>query len=803
MKKIYLFLALMVGVALMVDCTNEPETKTAELSVDKSSITFDPNVATNNVVTVTSNTDWTVAPSSPDLKLDKTRGSGNGSVVVLSIPAGKSYTFTIKTFVSEVFTNEVSKTITVSRPADGGSGGNDNPDDGGNDNPDDGGSGDGGSGDTPDDEPSESEIIYKESFTNNSVSGTVYADDLKGYSDKSGSGASTVTYDGNSTTVRNDNHGSKGDEGTYSGASGGCYIRARYDNSYLDVKDITLPAGERDLRLSLGAAQPAENMQIFVGDGTNWTELDYEGSSQYNQWEKIYVDFSLTSDYDKISLRLYGNGTGNYGANFDDLCLYPGDGGQQVTIGSGSGGNDDPDEDPNVGTLVYNETFGTETISATTYADEYTAYDTTGSGASSVTYTSQGARVRNDNYGSNGTIGTYNGASGGVYVRVYEDAWFQVNNITLPEGSVNYALNVGGGQPDTDLDIYIGDGTNWVLLDYNNDTPYNTWALGSAGFTLSEPREKLSIKLVGGDYQQHGMNFDDISLIVDATGGQVIDIESGTSTGGGNGDTTVDVTKMGWAELPEMDNSKLQYVAHFAADANGKDIRNYSIGFDKSKKAALWIAYPLHSCYTTKNTGRTDEWAYDPQIPVADQANVSFSYKEDDGSAADYNRGHQIASADRLASAEMNAQTFYFTNMTPQQSDFNEGIWGTLEGAVRNKQCSDTLYVVTGAHFDPKVTMPNAYDADWDDAPVPTHYYKVLIRTKKGNTGKAISECSASELMAIGFWMEHPKTNTSLSGGITSYVKSVAEIEELTGHTFFPTAPAQVKESYTLSDWNF
>ena len=622
MKKIYLFLALVLGVALMVDCTTEPETRTAELSVDKSSITFDPNVATNNVVTVTSNTDWTVAPSSPDLKLDKTRGSGNGSVVVLSIPAGKTYTFTIKTIVSEVFTNEVSKTIVVSRPTSGGSSG-------GND---DGGSGDGGSGD--------------------------------GGNDGGGS-----------------------------------------------------------------------------GDGGN-----------------------------------------DDGGNDD----------------GGSGNTPDPDEDPNVGTLVYNETFGTETISATTYADEYSKYDTTGSGASTVTYTSQGARVRNDNYGSNGKIGTYNGASGGVYVRVYEDAWFQVNNITLPEGSVNYALKVGGGQPDTDLNIYIGDGTNWVLLDYNNDTPYNTWALGSAGFTLSEPREKLSIKLVGGCHQQHGLNFDDISLTVDATGGQVIDIESG-----GNGDTTVDVTKMGWAELPEMDNSKLQYVVHFAADAKGNDIRNYSVGFDKSKKAALWIAYPMHSCYTTKNTGRTDEWAYDPQIPVADQATLFKSYSEDSGSAADYNKGHQIASADRLASAEMNAQTFYFTNMTPQQSEFNNGIWGTLEGAVRNKQCSDTLYVVTGAHFDPKVTMPNAYDNEGVYTPAPTHYYKVLIRTKKGNTGKAISECSASELMAIGFWMEHPKTNTALSGGITSYVKSVADIEVLTGHTFFPTAPAQVKESYTLSDWNF
>ena len=99
--------------------------------------------------------------------------------------------------------------------------------------------------------------------------------------------------------------------------------------------------------------------------------------------------------------------------------------------------------------------------------------------------------------------------------------------------------------------------------------------------------------------------------------------------------------------------------------------------------------------------------------------------------------------------------------------------------------------------------MPKAYDANGDNAPVPTHYYKVLLRTKKGNIGKPISDCSASELIAIGFLMEHPKSNTSLDKSFKEYAVSVEDIEELTGHTFFPTAPAEVKSSFKLSDWNF
>lgn len=602
MKNIIGYLTILLGVVLVTNCTKEPASKKAELSVSPTTITFDPNVASSNIVTVNSNTEWTVSPSHADLKLDKTRGNGNGTIAVLSIPAGKSYTFTVKTITSEVYTNEVSTTVVVTRPATGGSGGGNES---GGDEP--------GSGDEP--------------------------------------------------------------------------------------------------------------------------------------------------------------------------------------------GGDEPATDPNAGKLVYKETFGTQTISGTTYADTYTEWSTTGSGASGVTYESVGAKVRNDKYGSDGSIGTYEGASGGVYIRLYEGESFTAKNITLPEGSVNYSLTVGGGQPDEDMDIYVGDGDKWVRLTYDNPTPYNTWDLGSAIFTLSEPRAKLSVRMIANKYQQHGINFDDITLTVSSEGGQVIDIEDGSSSDDDN--DSIDVTKMGWAELPEMDNSKLQYVAHFAADANGKNIRNYTMAFDKSKKAALWVAYPIHTCYTSGGAGRTDDWVLDPFINPDDQADVTYSYKEDEGSAADYNRGHQIASADRQASAQMNAQTFYFSNSTPQQSDFNGGIWGTLEGAVRNKQCSDTLYVVTGAHFDSSVTMPKAYDTNHENAPVPTHYYKVLLRTKKGNIGKPISDCSASELMAIGFLMEHPKTNTSLEKSYKEYAVSVEEIEELTGHTFFPTAPAAVKESFDISEWKF
>ena len=64
-----------------------------------------------------------------------------------------------------------------------------------------------------------------------------------------------------------------------------------------------------------------------------------------------------------------------------------------------------------------------------------------------------------------------------------------------------------------------------------------------------------------------------------------------------------------------------------------------------------------------------------------------------------YSRGHQIPSADRTATDELNSQTFYASNITPQNGDFNGGIWASLEGKIRENMCQDTLYVVTGCYF--------------------------------------------------------------------------------------------------------
>ena len=260
-----------------------------------------------------------------------------------------------------------------------------------------------------------------------------------------------------------------------------------------------------------------------------------------------------------------------------------------------------------------------------------------------------------------------------------------------------------------------------------------------------------------------------------------------------------------WAELPlcKVENHYI-FNTHYGELGTKSNARNYTYCFDPQVRAALWVAYPLHSAYTTGSGNRNySSFGYDPKVDEEVQANLGRgSYN------GWYDRGHQLPAADRKCSQQMMDQTFYATNMTPQQANFNQNKWGALEGRVRGMICSDTLYVVTGAYFegahhssiDNKTT-----DKSGNTCPTPTYYYKALLRTKKGNTGKSIADITdASQLRSIVFLMEH--ANTGNDTNITSAdCISVSELEAMTGFTFFPmlddSIEQQVKATIEPKEW--
>ena len=147
----------------------------------------------------------------------------------------------------------------------------------------------------------------------------------------------------------------------------------------------------------------------------------------------------------------------------------------------------------------------------------------------------------------------------------------------------------------------------------------------------------------------------------------------------------------GWMEMPEIPASHDGYGVYTHDMTIGSThIRNYSFYWDYQNLIAWWVAHPLNS-WTVGTGNRTDQWGLDPLLAEKYQPILYSGYK-----GGSYDRGHQLPSADRLHYSA-NVATFYFTNMTPQLSAFNQNIWANFENRVRSwGNGSDTLYVVTG-----------------------------------------------------------------------------------------------------------
>lgn len=280
--------------------------------------------------------------------------------------------------------------------------------------------------------------------------------------------------------------------------------------------------------------------------------------------------------------------------------------------------------------------------------------------------------------------------------------------------------------------------------------------------------------------------------------------------------TPTSTYRSAWYELPVEidankdgidDNNKTYYYAHHLcaggeqnAQRNGK-ARNYSVCFSSTHHCPVWVAAPRHRSYES-GASRTDAYTQDPEIP----SNIQYSSKSTGGGC---NKGHMLGSAERLSSTATNKQVFYYSNIAPQYSStFNTGggAWNNLEDHIDGLVCSDTLYVVIGCYFD-KYTdkygnTGNPAKIEFggrSDVSRPTMFYYALLRTKKGNTGKSVASCSASELQCAAFVMCHEQAK-----GHKPEAKdmiSVAELEKLTGFTYFSNVPNAPKETFNSSEW--
>ncbi len=321
-------------------------------------------------------------------------------------------------------------------------------------------------------------------------------------------------------------------------------------------------------------------------------------------------------------------------------------------------------------------------------------------------------------------------------------------------------LPVGGGE----YELHIKTSAAWTVEE-NVD-----WISSSSRY--GQGNEIVTLKVKENSGNKRGEN---IKISTREKSEYLYIVQSGADgdSNAGNGGNTGLGNASQRIEIPELssDDDAL-FIAH-TTEYNGKKIANFSLEYRKSMRHASWVAFSYYNETAGNNVSRTEAWDDDPQVPLEYQSHRADFYG--------YDRGHIVASSDRVYSKEANEQTFYYSNISPMYSNFNRDIWTKFEDVVRNwgrsSSFRDTLYVVKGGTLDKVIE----YTSTGTYVPVPKYYYMALVNYKN------------KKYSGLAFWIEHTKDQDPGSIEVDDFAISIDDLENRTGINFFPNLPDDVE----------
>jgi len=206
----------------------------------------------------------------------------------------------------------------------------------------------------------------------------------------------------------------------------------------------------------------------------------------------------------------------------------------------------------------------------------------------------------------------------------------------------------------------------------------------------------------------------------------------------------------------------------------------YSLSYHERYEQAEWVAYTLKKEHLTYEDRKRPYFIEDPKV-----RSKSADWKNYRGSG--YDRGHLCPAGDRRFSEFAYNETFYTSNITPQDNDFNAGIWNRLEQKTRYwAKAYGTLYVITGG-----VLEKGLFTIGDEDVAIPKQYFKIIARG------------SGRNMKIAAFLIPHKEDSAPLH----SFLVPVDEIERLTRIDFFENMAdkdeAVVEKKVAPRDWKF
>ena len=197
--------------------------------------------------------------------------------------------------------------------------------------------------------------------------------------------------------------------------------------------------------------------------------------------------------------------------------------------------------------------------------------------------------------------------------------------------------------------------------------------------------------------------------------------------------------------------------------------KGYTVSYNYDWKIPNWVAYELTDWEVEGEVPRYDRFKPDPMVPQNATATTN-DYKY-----SGFDRGHMAPAADMKWDEQAMKESFYLSNICPQNPNLNGGVWKDLEEQVRDLASQKgRIFVVCGP-----IVTDDSHTLGKNKVVVPQAFFKVLLQEDNG------------EIHTIGFIYE----NVSGRKPMSTYATTVDEVETITNIDFFPSLPDEIEDS--------
>lgn len=201
----------------------------------------------------------------------------------------------------------------------------------------------------------------------------------------------------------------------------------------------------------------------------------------------------------------------------------------------------------------------------------------------------------------------------------------------------------------------------------------------------------------------------------------------------------------------------------------------YTASYNHTTLCPDWVAWTLTAEEANGQMEGQYSFSRDPdvQFPKASR---------EDYSGSGWDKGHMAPRADMKWSAKALEESFFFTNVCPQDHEMNSQAWRKIEELTRRlARRYGAVYVVCG----PVYTDYRHGTIGAAGVQVPDAFFKALaVNTDKG-------------MQTVGFLVDNDPQSFSPS----HYAVSVDSVEVVIGRNLFPKVDEAAESTYDLNVW--